>query len=206
VSPDKVPIRDTWECLEAAVDSGIVKSIGVSNFSTQLLYDLLSYAKYPVSSLQIEHHPYLVQKDLIAMAQENDIVVTGYSSFGPASFLELPEAFRKRADAIEPLMNLPSIKEIAQAHSVTPAQVLLRWATQRFVPRWPWFPTGWSIFRNIAVIPKSNSKDRLKQNLDVVGFSLTEDQLEEISGLDRGLRFNDPGFYLPNYPLRIFAW
>ncbi len=60
-------------------------------------------------------------------------------------------------------------------------------------------------FRGIAVIPKSNNKDRLKQNLEVNNFSLTKEELEEISKLDQGLRFNDPGFYLQNRPIRIFS-
>jgi len=80
VSLAKVPMSETWKCLEEAVEAGIVKSIGVSNCSTQLLYDMLCYAKQPISSLQIEHHPYLVQPELIKMAQENDIAVTGMPS------------------------------------------------------------------------------------------------------------------------------
>jgi D-xylose reductase len=58
---------------------------------------------------------------------------------------------------------------------------------------------------NIAVIPKSNNPSRLAQNLDVLGFDLEESEIEAISDLDKGLRFNDPGFYLPNHPLRIFG-
>lgn len=57
--------------------------------------------------------------------------------------------------------------------------------------------------RNIAVIPKSNNKARLQQNLEVNDFSLTSEELDLISGLDKGLRFNDPGFYLEK-PIRIF--
>jgi D-xylose reductase len=53
------------------------------------------------------------------------------------------------------------------------------------------------------VIPKSNNKARLQQNLEVNDFSLTEEELAEIAGLDKGLRFNDPGFYLSK-PIRIF--
>lgn len=59
--------------------------------------------------------------------------------------------------------------------------------------------------RNIAVIPKSNHQERLRQNIDIFGFSMTEEELRAISALDRGLRFNDPGFYLPNHPLHIFS-
>ncbi|KAI1020599.1 hypothetical protein LB504_010249 [Fusarium proliferatum] len=189
VKPANVPIRETWEALEEVVDQGIAKSIGVSNFQAQSLYDVQRYARHPISSLQIEHHPYLVQPDLIAMAQENNIAVTAYSSFGPQSFKELPGIFSKRAHGAEPLLESSLIKGIAGKYGKTPAQVLLRWATQR----------------NIAVIPKSNNPSRLAQNLDVVSFGLSREEIESISALDRGLRFNDPGFYLPNFPLRIFA-
>ena len=61
------------------------------------------------------------------------------------------------------------------------------------------------LFRNIAVIPKSNNQSRLVQNLDVVSFELSKDEIASISALDRGLRFNDPGHYLPEHPLHIFA-
>lgn len=131
VSPDRVPIRETWESLEQLVDSGIVRSIGVSNFQAQMLYDMMTYAKHPISSLQIEHHPYLVQPELIKMAQENGIAVTAYSSFGPQSFLELPPAFSKKAKEISLLFHASPIKTLAEKYGVTPAQVLLRWATQR---------------------------------------------------------------------------
>ncbi|RDW60249.1 hypothetical protein BP5796_11855 [Coleophoma crateriformis] len=188
VELDKVPIMETWQALEELVDEKVCRSIGVSNFSTQLLYDLLSYARHPVSSLQIEHHPYLVQDQLVKMAQEEGIAITGYSTFGPQSFLELPDAFRKRAQDMPLLFDHPVIQKISTAHKVSPGKVLLRWATQR----------------NIAVIPKSNNQARLQQNLEVNDFSMTQEELDEISSLDKGMRFNDPGFYLEK-PIRIFA-
>lgn len=182
----KVPIRETWEALETIVDDGIARSIGVSNFQAQSLYDLHTYARHPVSALQIEHHPYLVQPDLIKLAGEMGTVVTAYSSFGPASFIELNSA---RATSAAPLMETDLVKGVAQRVGKTPAQVLLRWATQR----------------GVAVIPKSNHQGRLAQNLDVLSFDLTEEEVGKISALDIGLRFNDPGFYLQGTPLRLFA-
>ena len=189
VETDKVPIRETWEALEEIVDCGVARSIGISNASAQLLYDMQTYARHPISALQIEHHPYLVQPELIRLAQENDISVTAYSSFGPQSFLELPPAFRERAKDVTLLFDAPVVKAASERLGKSPAQVLLRWATQR----------------GIAVIPKSNNVNRLKQNLDVLDFELKEDEIRTISGLDKGLRFNDPGFYLANHPIRIFA-
>ena len=65
--------------------------------------------------------------------------------------------------------------DIAERHGKTPAQVLLRWATQR----------------NVAVIPKSNNQARLRQNLDVTGWEMGSDELERVSTLNKNLRFND---------------
>ncbi|KAI1081579.1 Aldo/keto reductase [Whalleya microplaca] len=185
----KVPISETWKALEDLVQTkdnpnGFVKSIGVSNFHTQLLYDLLSYAKIPPSVLQVEHHPYLTQPNLIAMAQENNIAVTGYSTFGPQSFIELDNEIAKN---IKPLFEVDAIKSAAAKHGKSPGQVLLRWCTQR----------------NIIVIPKSNSVERLKKNLDCCSFDLSEEELKQISSLNIGLRFNDPATM--QRPIRIFT-
>ena len=184
IKPSKAPIQETWQAMERLVDSGLARSIGVSNFQGSLLIDLLRYARTRPAVLQIEHHPYLVQPDLLQLARAEGIAVTAYSSFGPLSFMELQ--WQKAADT-PPLFESPAVAAIAAAHNKTPAQVLLRWATQR----------------GIAVIPKSNSPRRLLENLDVVGWDLTPEQLDSISALDRGLRFNNPPDYLGT--LHIFA-
>jgi D-xylose reductase len=166
-------IQETWTAMESLVDQGLAHSIGVSNFSAQLLMDLLRYARIRPATLQIEHHPYLTQTRLVEFAQKEGITVTAYSSFGPLSFLELDV---KNAVDTPPLFEHDVVKGIAEKHGKTPAQVLLRWATQR----------------GIAVIPKSNNPTRLGQNLEVTGWDLEGGDLEAISALDKGLRFNDP--------------
>jgi len=157
VQTDKIPIMETWQALEELVDEGVCKSIGVSNFSTQLLYDVLSYARHPISSLQIEHHPYLVQSGLVAMAQEEGIAITGYSTFGPQSFLELPPAFFKRAEDVPMLLDHPVIQKAAKAHGRSAGQVLLRWATQRYVKICPIF-TSCTRLTKSETLPSSQNQ------------------------------------------------
>lgn len=106
-------------------------------------------------------------------AQREGIRVTAYSSFGPTSFLELD---LKDAQDAPLLFDHAVVRGIAEKHGRTPAQVLLRWATQR----------------GVAVIPKSNHPERLVQNLDVTGWELEKGEIQAISQLDKGLRFNDP--------------
>ncbi|KUL86258.1 hypothetical protein ZTR_08370 [Talaromyces verruculosus] len=174
-------IQETWQAMESLVDKKLARSIGISNFSVQLIMDLLRHARIRPATLQIEHHPYLQQKQLIKYVQSEGIIVTAYSSFGPLSFKELDMDIAHNTPT---LLEHNVIKSAAEKRGKTAAQVLLRWATQR----------------DIAVIPKSNDPTRLAQNLDVTGWNLDESEIEAINGLDLGLRFNDPlnyGFYIP---------
>jgi len=166
-------LQSTWEGLEDVQQAGLARSIGVSNYNGALLLDLLRYAKVKPATLQIEHHPYLVQQDLVDFAKKQNIAVTAYSSFGPLSFQEFN---MEVSNDIQLLFKHDVINEIASKHGKTPAQVLLRWATQR----------------GLAVIPKSSSTDRLKQNLDVTAFDLSDAELKSITALDKKLRFNNP--------------
>merc|ERR1711939_975269 len=177
-------IQETWTAMESVAEKGLAKSIGISNFQGALILDLLRYAKIRPATLQIEHHPYLVQPTLLELAKEQGIAVTAYSSFGPQSFIELE--WQKAKDT-PVLFEHPVVTKIAEKLGKTPAQVLLRWATQR----------------GLAVIPKSNDPKRLQQNLEVTQFDLADEDIKAISGLDRHLRFNNPTDYLGT--LHIFA-
>ncbi|KAJ3269492.1 NAD(P)H-dependent D-xylose reductase (XR) [Borealophlyctis nickersoniae] len=180
---EDVPIHKTWEAMEKLVDEGLVRNIGISNFNAALIQDLLKYARIKPAVLQIEHHPYLTQPTLIKYAQKNGLAITAYSSFGGQSYIELGV---DHAIKCPPLLEHEVVKRIAGKYGKEPAQVLLRWSVQR----------------SIAVIPKSSNPNRLKSNLDLFSFKLTDEEVEELSKLDKGLRFNDPGFF---FDIPIFA-
>lgn len=182
VHMERVPMHETWKAMEELVDDGLAKNIGLSNCQGSLILDVLQYAKYEPQVLQIELHPYLTQEPLINLCKLWSIAVTAYSSFGPQSYLELG-----MGKTTPSLLQHGTIGAIASAHGKTPAQVLLRWATQR----------------GIAVIPKSNDHGRLVSNLQCGGFDLTEEELAAISGLNMNYRLNDPVNIEPR--LSIFA-
>ncbi len=166
-------IRETWEAMESLVDIGLVRSIGISNFNCVAILDLLRYARIRPATLQVEHHPYLVQQPLMDFAQKEGLTVTAYSSFGPQGYVQMD---LEHAVKTPHLFENPVINEVAKAHGKSAPQVLLRWATQQ----------------RIAVIPKSDSVENLKENLDAKGFDLTDAEIKKISGLNQNLRFNDP--------------
>jgi len=182
VNLQNTPFQETWGVMEELVDDGLVRNIGVSNVAGALLVDILSYARIQPQVLQVELHPYLTQEPLLRLTKTLGIAVTAYSSFGPQSYLEL--GFKGN---VTPLFKQDTVVSVARAHERDPAQVLLRWATQR----------------GIAVIPKTNAADRLLSNLDCTSFDLTGSEIEAISALNIDLRLNNPADIDPR--LAIFA-
>lgn len=165
---EKVSVRETWEAMEELVRAGLVKAIGVANFTAPMLIDLMSYAKITPAVNQIELHPYLQQSALVEFCQYHNIVVTAYSPQGsPGNYK--PKGFPVIAED-------PVIIEIAKAHNKAPQQVLFRWAIQR----------------NTVPIPKSLNPEHLKQNINVFDFELSPNDMQKIAGLNRNLRFVNP--------------
>ncbi|KAI9274327.1 xylose reductase [Phascolomyces articulosus] len=181
VTRARTPMHVTWAAMEALVDEGLVRNIGMSNFNAQLMMDLLSYCRIQPALLQVELHPYMQQDAYVKWIQKQGIAVTAYSSFGPASFAA---GGLKHAKSVEPIFENPVIKEIAAKYNRAPGQVALRW----------------SIERNVGVVPKSTSVARMKSNLDALNWKMDEEDIQAINQLDMGLRFNDPvikGWDLP---------
>ncbi|KIX03483.1 uncharacterized protein Z518_07036 [Rhinocladiella mackenziei CBS 650.93] len=168
-----VSLATTWRAMESLVDGGLVKNIGVCNFQGGLLMDLPRSARIPPCMLQIEHHPYLVQSQLMDLCKDLGIAVTAYSSFGPLSYrdLQIPKAMTASL-----LFENDIVASMATKHGKRPAQILLKWAVQR----------------GLIVIPKSNDTTRQKENMDLFSFELSSEEMNAISSLDKGLRFNDP--------------
>ncbi len=162
----KIPVRETWEAMEELVSAGLVRAIGVANFTAPLLLDLFSYAKVAPAVNQIELHPYLQQQRLVDFCRRLDVVVTAYSPLGRPGYSEMTGR----------LVEDETISRIARAHQKTPPQVLLRWGIQR----------------QTVVIPKSTHPERIRENIGVFDFELTSADMEEISGLERGQRLVDP--------------
>ncbi|KAL4623580.1 1,5-anhydro-D-fructose reductase-like isoform X1 [Arapaima gigas] len=158
---------DVWKEMEALQATGKVKSIGVSNFNISQLERLLAVAKVPPAVNQVELHPYLVQSDLIQFCKSRNIALTAYSPFGSPG---RPKELHRGATDPEKLMEDPVVQAVAKKHQRTPAQVLLRYHVQQ----------------GIAVIPKSIKPNHLLENTKIFDFSLDEEDMKVLRGLDRG--------------------
>ncbi len=165
---EELPIADTWEAMEALVDDGLVRHIGVSNFNVPKLDSLLDNARIKPEMNQIEMHPYLQQPKMYDFARERGVHLTAYSPLGST---DRPERLKEEGEPV--VLDDPTIAEIAARHDASPAQVLISWA----------------IHRDTAVIPKSVTPAHIKDNLAAADLSLTEADMEQIAQLDRGRRY-----------------
>ena len=145
---------DSWRAMISLREKGLVRSIGVSNFTAPMLSRLIDESGVAPVVNQVELHPYFPQAELRAFHDEHGIRTESWSPLGKGS----------------ELLQEPVITAIAAEHGVTPAQVVVRWHVElEAVP-----------------IPKSKDPDRRRENIDVFGFSLADEEVEAISALERG--------------------
>jgi 2,5-diketo-D-gluconate reductase A len=155
---------ETWKAFIELRDEGLIRTIGVSNFQPAHLERLIAETGETPAINQIELHPYFQQRGLLHEHQELGIVTESWSPLA-------------RGEALED----PAIVEIAEAHSKTSAQVILRWHLQL----------------GKVVIPKSVTPKRIEQNFEVFDFELSAEQMQAIDDLDEGRRIGpDPETFI----------
>uniref|UniRef100_A0A4X1WAC6 Aldo-keto reductase family 1 member A1 n=1 Tax=Sus scrofa TaxID=9823 RepID=A0A4X1WAC6_PIG len=166
---DATHYKDTWKALEALVAKGLVRALGLSNFSSRQIDDVLSVASVRPAVLQVECHPYLAQNELIAHCQARGLEVTAYSPLGSSD--------RAWRDPNEPvLLEEPVVRALAEKYNRSPAQILLRWQVQR----------------KVICIPKSVTPSRILQNIQVFDFTFSPEEMKQLDALNKNLRFIVP--------------
>ncbi|XP_045461944.1 glyoxal reductase-like isoform X2 [Harmonia axyridis] len=149
----------SWESLAKAVKAGLVKDIGVSNYTVKHLNELLmnDYGVKP-SVNQVEWHPKFHQPELLNLCRQEGILLQAYSSLGGTGNSNL--------------IRDPTVVQIAAQLQKTPAQVLLRWAVQQ----------------NIGIIPKARTEEHIKSNIDL-NFEIPVEMMTRLSNLNSNEKF-----------------
>ncbi|AWW28686.1 aldo/keto reductase [Echinicola strongylocentroti] len=167
---DRIPLTETWAAMEAILETGKVKHIGVSNFKINKLKEVLAKAKVAPEVNQIEMHPFLPQQGLVDFCKNEDIHLTAYAPLGAA--------YRtKGTDGVDLpiLLEHEVVKSIANKLNASPAQVVLTWNMQR----------------DISVIPKSVTPSRIEENFKSSVLTLSQDEMDELDQLEGPHRFTD---------------
>ncbi|KAI1720524.1 aldo/keto reductase family domain-containing protein [Ditylenchus destructor] len=178
--PELVPLIDTWRAVEKQYKSGTVKAIGVSNFNEKQLQELYNQAEIKPQNLQVECHILFPQNELVALCKKLNISVTSYGTLGS------PGSIAIRAGPDGNLFSHPLVVELAKKHNKTPAQILLRQMVQR----------------GISTIPKSTNPGRVKENIDVFDFKISDEYMKRFDEIKERLRLYPFGFarHHPWYP------
>ncbi|WNM40816.1 aldo/keto reductase [Micromonospora halotolerans] len=143
---DSIPV---WREMLAARDANLARAVGVSNYSISQIDELIQATEETPAVNQIRWSPSLYDRQVHAAHRDRGVVLEGYSPF-------------KTSDLSDPVL-----VRIAQAHDVSPAQVVLRW----------------HIDHEIVVIPKSVTPERIRVNADVFRFALTAEEMRDIDAL-----------------------
>ena len=155
-----------YRALEDLYDEGKIRAIGISNFSAERMADIATFNRIVPAVNQVETHLFWQQYDLHEWMAKYSIQ---HEAWGPLAQHRLKE-----------ILESPLVKQIADAHGKTPAQVALRQHVQR----------------GIVVIPKSVRQERMKQNLDIFDFELTAGEMERLKTLDENksmwAEYDDP--------------
>ncbi|XP_044481575.1 NADPH-dependent aldo-keto reductase, chloroplastic-like [Mangifera indica] len=169
--PPNIPA--TWKAMEALYDAGKARAIGVSNFSSKKLGDLLEVARVPPAVDQVECHPCWQQHKLHEFCKSKGVHLSGYSPLGSPGTTWLKSEVLKH-----PVLNM-----VAEKLGKTTAQVALRWGLQM----------------GHSVLPKSTNEERIKQNLDVYGWSIPDDLFAKISEIEQARLVRGTSFIHDTY-------
>jgi diketogulonate reductase-like aldo/keto reductase len=142
---------ETWRALVDLQKEGLVRSIGVSNFTAEHLRRIIDETGVTPAVNQVELHPWFPQTEMREVHADLGIVTESWSPLG------------KRNAPFEQ----PAVVQAATHHGVSPGQVVLRWQVQL----------------GCVPIPKSATPERQRQNLDVFGFELTDEEMDAITAL-----------------------
>ena len=148
---------NAYKAMEKYVEAGKIHSLGLSNWYVEELTEFLPLVTIMPALVQNEIHPYYQEQDVVPFIQDKGIVVQCWYPLGGRGYT---------AD----LLGNETIQSIAQAHGVSAAQVILRWDLQR----------------GIVVIPGSSNPEHIRENLDLFGFELSDEEMMQIADLDRG--------------------
>jgi diketogulonate reductase-like aldo/keto reductase len=152
-----------YKAIEEMHAAGRTRSIGVSNFMEDHLENLLGQVDVVPAVNQIEVHPYFSQRELRSLMAKHGVATQAWSpiggvyAYGPKNTTVLED---------------PVVVELAEKHSKTPAQVVLRW----------------HIEHGFCAIPKSVKPHRIAENIDIFDFQLSSDEVAAIDALDTGVR------------------
>ncbi|PKA50580.1 Aldose reductase [Apostasia shenzhenica] len=151
-------MEGVWKEMEKLVRDGLVRDIGVCNFTVKKMQKLLGFAQIIPSVCQMEMHPGWRNDKMLDFCKKNGVHITAYSPLGSGSDWDL--------------IHHPLVNRIANKLNKSPGQILVKWAIQR----------------GTSAIPKSTNAERIQENAQVFGWQIPEEDFLVLSSINEQKR------------------
>ena len=169
------PHHEVWKKMESFVKKGLTRSIGVSNCTIPMLFDLIAGCKIKPVVNQIECHPYFQQTRVNEFHKKLGVFIQSYGSIGAGHFTMREDKHKDVSVLADPV-----VKKIAKAKGKSPAQIIL----------------GWHVQRKCIPLAKTTKESRLLENISsTYSVKLSANEVKQIDALDSNIRIFNPKFY-----------
>ena len=166
----QVSVFDFWPKMEALVEKGLTRSIGVSNYNVQSLLNLLSFCKIKPVANEVEYHPYFYQENLRNFCDKENIALIAYYPLAKGNgSKKYNEEHNNEMDSFKE----KCVQDLVAKYNKTPGQIIL----------------NWEVAQGIVTIPGTSNPKRMEENLGALDFVMSEEDVESLNIFGKKMKF-----------------
>ena len=166
----QVPIFEFWPKMEALVEKGLARSIGVSNYNVQNLLNLLHICKIKPLVNEVEFHPYYYQKNLKDFCDKENITLIAYYPLAKGNGAR---NYIKEHNGEMDIFKEKIVEDLVKKYNKTPGQIILNWIVRQ----------------GIVAIPGTSKIHRMKENMESLYFEMDENDMESLCSFGKKMKF-----------------
>ena len=166
----QVSIFEFWPKMEALVEKGLTRSIGVSNYNVQSLLNLLSFCKIKPVANEVEFHPYFFQENLKTFCDKEDIALIAYYPLAKGNGSRV---YTKEHNGAMDSFKEKCVEDLVSKYNKTPGQIIL----------------NWEVAQGVIAIPGTSNPKRMEENLGALDFIMGEEDIKCLNVFGKTMKF-----------------
>ena len=166
----QVPVFEFWPKMEALVDKGLTKAIGISNYNVQSILNLLSFCRIKPVANEVEFHPYYYQENLKKFCdKENITIIAHYPLAHGNGARQYIENHKGQMNSFEE----ECILDLQNKYGKTPAQIII----------------NWEFSQGIISIPGSSQTEHIIKNIEALDFKMNDEEIKSLYTFGKKMKF-----------------
>ena len=166
----QVSIYEFWPKMEALVDKGLTKSIGLSNYNVQSMLNLLSFCRIKPVANEVEYHPYYYQENLKNFCDKENIAIIAYY---PLARGNGARQYIKNHNGEMDSFKEECVEKLVKKYNKSPGQIII----------------NWEVSQGIVSIPGTSRIERMAENLGALDFKMTEEDIKSLECFGKRMKF-----------------